>query len=55
MNLIGEPISEAVGSNVAGVAVKEKSLSVTSGCFCREVRVRERFVGNARARGWVYE
>jgi hypothetical protein len=24
MNLIGEAISEAVGSNVAGVAVKEK-------------------------------
>jgi hypothetical protein len=37
-NLIVEAIREAVGSNVAGVAVKEKSLSATSGCFCREVR-----------------
>jgi len=51
MNLIGEAISEAVGSNVAGVAVKEKSLSVTSGCFCREVRGQGEIRGKcARAR-----
>lgn len=50
-NLIGEAISAAVGSNVAGVAVKEKSLSVTSGCFCREVRGQGEIRGKcARAR-----
>jgi hypothetical protein len=50
-NLIGEAISEAVDSNLAGVAVKEKSLSATSGCFCREVRGQGEIRGTcARAR-----
>ena len=50
-NLIGEAISAAVGSNVAGVAVKEKSLSATAGWLCKEIRGQGEIRGTcARAR-----
>ena len=50
-NLIVEAISEAVGNNVAGVAVKEKNRSATSGCLCKEVRGQGEIRGTcARAR-----